>query len=101
MTIEPLSSRSTMTPTEVEALLAQPEGIDLELKNARVQPSSLGKAIAAFANAGGGTIIVGVDERRGSEEAEMRGVQPHASRGSYVTRVHVSPLCLTCRTFAY
>ncbi|MEV7847906.1 ATP-binding protein [Streptomyces cyaneofuscatus] len=67
-----------MTPAEVEALLTHPEGMDLEFKNARVPPSSLGKAIAAFANAGGGTIIVGVDERRGSEEAELRGVQPHS-----------------------
>lgn len=77
VTVSPLPYLSMMTPTEVEALLAQPEGMDLEFKSARVPPSALGKAIAAFANANGGTVIVGVDERSGAEGVELGGVQPH------------------------
>lgn len=63
------------TPAEIEALLTQPEGIDLEYKNATVAPQALRKAIAAFANTRGGTIIVGVDERRDLAERVV-GVEP-------------------------
>ncbi|MET8840419.1 ATP-binding protein [Streptomyces rubiginosohelvolus] len=65
-----------MTAEELEALLTQPEGIDLEFKNARIPASSLGKAIAAFANTNGGTIVVGVDERKGAEEPDLIGIHP-------------------------
>ncbi|MEU6568760.1 RNA-binding domain-containing protein [Streptomyces parvulus] len=62
------------TPEEIEALLRQPEGVDLEFKSARVQPRVLGRIIAAFANTRGGTIIVGIDQRPNSTGDRLTGV---------------------------
>ncbi|WP_406413698.1 RNA-binding domain-containing protein [Streptomyces sp. NBC_01614] len=64
------------TPEEIEALLSQPEGIDLEFKNAKVQPRTLGRVIAAFANTRGGTIIVGIDPRDNPTEGLLTGIDP-------------------------
>ncbi|MFD7386977.1 helix-turn-helix domain-containing protein [Streptomyces sp. NPDC059852] len=66
------------TPEEIEALLRRPEGVDLEFKNARVQPRTLGRIISAFANTRGGTIIVGIDERPNVTGDRLTGVDPRA-----------------------
>ncbi|MGI5449799.1 RNA-binding domain-containing protein [Streptomyces sp. CA-243310] len=66
-----------LTPEEIEDLLTQPEGIELEFKSARVPPSKLGRIISAFANTRGGVIIVGVGApRTGESIPEMIGVEP-------------------------
>ncbi|GGZ99972.1 hypothetical protein GCM10010371_69070 [Streptomyces subrutilus] len=65
------------TPEEIEALLTQPEGMELEFKSARVPPSILGRIIAAFSNTRGGVIIVGVGTPRSGESIpETIGVEP-------------------------
>ncbi|MYZ11169.1 hypothetical protein GT028_27970 [Streptomyces sp. SID2999] len=68
------------TPEEIEALLRLPEGIDLEFKNFRVQPRTLGRVISAFANTRGGTIIVGIDPRKAITDGGLTGVDPQTFR---------------------
>jgi ATP-dependent DNA helicase RecG len=54
-----------LPPQEVAAALAAlPEGQWLERKSIRVQPPQLAQAQVAFANAEGGTIVVGIHEGR-------------------------------------
>ncbi|WNZ09842.1 ATP-binding protein [Streptomyces sp. 11x1] len=80
------------TPEEIEALLRQPEGVDLEFKNARVHPRILGRIIAAFANTRGGTIIVGIDDRPNPTAGRLTGVDPHAfERLVNYARRHLDP----------
>ena len=55
-----------VSPTDLEQWLAKPEGEQLEFKEARSQFSSdiLTRYCVAIANAGGGRMILGVNDRR-------------------------------------
>jgi predicted HTH transcriptional regulator len=46
----------------LEQLISQGEGQSLEFKAAVPSPEHLARLIAAFANSGGGTILLGVQE---------------------------------------
>lgn len=53
-----------MTPKELEILIKQGEGYNLELKQSiPSKASDLADEICAFANAAGGTLLVGVDDK--------------------------------------
>ncbi|MEU6392546.1 ATP-binding protein [Streptomyces sp. NPDC046939] len=81
------------TPEEIEALLNRPEGVDLEFKPARVQPRVLSRIIAAFANTRGGTVIVGIDQRKPLDQGGLVGVDPeHFKRTIRAAGSHLSPL---------
>ena len=45
------------------ALLAQPEGKTIEFKRDLSSPAGFLRAVTAFANTAGGTIIIGVEDR--------------------------------------
>jgi len=65
-----------MTPAELITLLSQPEGQELEFKSGRIlgSPESLAGVIASFANASGGTVLIGVrDSPRGGAEPDGVG----------------------------
>lgn len=51
-----------MTDEELQRLIAEGEGPYLDFKDARVRPSTLARTLVAFANTGGGRVVVGVDE---------------------------------------
>lgn len=48
----------------VNDLLAMPERQVLDFKSARIQPRDLAEILVAFANADGGTIVIGVENDR-------------------------------------
>jgi len=51
-----------MTDAELTNLIAEGEGPYLEFKAAAVKPATLARTLVAFANPGGGRIIVGIDD---------------------------------------
>jgi len=51
-----------MTEQELARLIAEGEGPYLEFKAARVKPSTLARTLIAFANSGGGRIVIGIDD---------------------------------------
>lgn len=51
-----------MTDAELQRLIAEGESPYLDFKDARVRPSTLARTLVAFANTGGGRVVVGVDE---------------------------------------
>jgi predicted HTH transcriptional regulator len=55
-------SHPTRSPAEIARLLEQGEGPRLEFKVATPLPESLSRLISGFANAEGGTVIVGIRE---------------------------------------
>ena len=55
-------SRLMHTPQDITRLLAQGEGPTLEFKVSTPLPESLARLISSFANASGGTVVVGVRE---------------------------------------
>jgi ATP-dependent DNA helicase RecG len=55
-----------------DLVLALPEGHFHDLKSKDIAPSKLTKTISAFANAAGGELYVGVDERTGPAGAKIR-----------------------------
>ena len=53
-----------MTPHELEALIKQGEGYNLEFKESvPSKASDLAVEICAFANAAGGSLLIGVDDK--------------------------------------
>lgn len=53
-----------MTPQEIESLIKQGEGYNLEFKQSiPSKASELAEEICAFANAAGGTLLIGVDDK--------------------------------------
>ena len=54
-----------MTDSEIREIVTQGETSNVEFKTRIVQPQILSRNISAFANANGGTILVGIDERHG------------------------------------
>ncbi len=51
-----------MTPDELLRLIAQGEGQHVDFKEETIKPGRLAETLVAFANAEGGTILVGVDD---------------------------------------
>ncbi len=51
-----------MTEQELARLIAEGEGPYLEFKAARVKPATLARTLVAFANSGGGRIVIGIDD---------------------------------------
>lgn len=62
-----------ISAAEVSKLLALNEGHFLDLKAKEIAPAKLTRTIAAFANAEGGELFVGIDESRRSGSAAWRG----------------------------
>ena len=53
-----------MTTTELESLIQQGEGYNLEFKQSvPSKASDIAKELCAFANANGGTLLIGVDDK--------------------------------------
>lgn len=53
-----------MTPQEIESLIEQGEGYNLEFKQSvPSKTSDLARELCAFANANGGTVLVGIDDK--------------------------------------
>ena len=63
---------SEVTLAQRDIVLALPEGHFHDLKAKEVAPAKLTRTIAAFANASGGEIYVGVDETAGPAGAKIR-----------------------------
>ena len=55
-----------------DVILALPEGHFHDLKSKDIAPGKLTKTISGFANAAGGELYVGVDERQGPGGAKIR-----------------------------
>lgn len=51
-----------MTEQELARLIAQGEGPYLDFKAAKIRPGTLARTLVAFANSGGGQIVVGIDD---------------------------------------
>ena len=51
-----------MTEQELARLVAEGEGPYLEFKAARVKPATLARTLVAFANSGGGRVVIGIDD---------------------------------------
>lgn len=54
-----------MLDTEIRELAARGETEAVEFKVGTVHPPALARVVSAFANSGGGKVLVGIDERRG------------------------------------
>jgi ATP-dependent DNA helicase RecG len=64
-----------ITPDQARAILALEEGHFQDLKAVDIKPAKLTESVAAFANASGGEIFVGIDEQ------ERDGVKTRSWRG--------------------
>lgn len=51
-----------MTEQELARLIAEGEGPYLEFKAAGIRPATLARTLVAFANSGGGRIVIGIDD---------------------------------------
>src|SRR4051794_15617971 len=51
-----------LTADELQALIAQGEGVHVELKGSGARPIELAERICGLANSGGGWVIMGVDD---------------------------------------
>lgn len=51
-----------MRATTLEAIIAQTEGQYFERKNAKIAPKDIIKHLIGFANAGGGTFVIGIED---------------------------------------
>src|SRR5436305_10018997 len=79
-----------------DLILALPEGHFHDLKSKDIAPGKLTKTISGFANAAGGELYVGVDERLGPGGAKIRSwrgfVDPEEANGHLQAFEQVSPL---------
>lgn len=53
-----------ITATEAQTLLARDEGHFVDFKSAAINPAKLSKTIAAFANADGGEVFIGIEDKK-------------------------------------
>jgi ATP-dependent DNA helicase RecG len=84
-----------LTDDEVAALLDKDESHFLDFKSVDVSPQSASKGVSAFANASGGELFVGIDDKMGpaGEEREWRGfVNQEAANALIQTIQGLSPL---------
>ncbi|PYQ28083.1 MAG: ATP-dependent DNA helicase RecG [Acidobacteria bacterium] len=79
-----------------DLILALPEGHFHDLKSRDIAPGKLTKTIAGFANAAGGELYVGIDERTGPGGAKIRSwrgfADPEEANGHLQAFEQVSPL---------
>lgn len=65
-----LASLAQMTPqARVRALLAQPEDQWFDRKGPRISPRTLAETLVAFANAEGGTVVIGIEDGQAVDAA--------------------------------
>lgn len=81
--------------SEIRNILAQGENASVEFKKAGVRPEALAREMAAFANTGGGVILIGV-----ADGGEIEGVADNARLEEWVMNIarnNVSPpLAVEC-----
>ncbi|MCU7930510.1 MAG: putative DNA binding domain-containing protein [Candidatus Thiodiazotropha sp. (ex Codakia rugifera)] len=80
---------------EVVRLLGTDESHFLDFKAIEVSPQSASKTVSAFANASGGEIFIGIDDKMGpnGEEREWRGFQNQEAANALIQTIHeLSPL---------
>lgn len=79
-----------------DLILALPEGHFHDLKSKDIGPGKLTKTISGFANAAGGELYVGIDERSGPGGAKLRSwrgfVDPEDANGHLQAFEQTSPL---------
>jgi ATP-dependent DNA helicase RecG len=77
-----------MTRDELLHLIAQSEGQQIDFKEATIKPGRLAETLVAFANAEGGTILIGVDD-----QGQVQGVRdPKRAADNVVEAIaHCSP----------
>lgn len=63
-----------MTPEALQTLIAQGENQSLEFKEIWIRPEQLAREMVAFANSGGGTIVVGIDDQKQIVLYQLSGV---------------------------
>lgn len=84
-----------LTSGEVEKLLGMDESHFLDFKSVDVSPRSISKDVSAFANASGGELFIGIDDKMGvaGEEREWRGFSNQEAANALIQTVHEqSPL---------
>jgi ATP-dependent DNA helicase RecG len=64
-----------ISPNQRDAILRAEEGHFADLKSREITPAKLTKTIAAFANADGGELFVGIDEMKGPSAHVWRGFE--------------------------
>ena len=73
---------SEITAAQRDLILATDEGHFADLKSIDIKPAKLTKAIAAFANADGGELYIGIDEDKTDQSRTWRGfTDPEAANG--------------------
>src|SRR5438067_221214 len=77
-------STVTIDEAQVERVLAIEEGHFVDLKAVEVAPSKLTRTQAAFANADGGELFVGIDEMGPSKETRWRGFADQEAANAHV-----------------
>jgi ATP-dependent DNA helicase RecG len=87
---------SEISGSQRDIVLALPEGHFHDLKSKDIAPTKLTRTIAAFANASGGEIYVGIDELTGPAGAKIRKwrgfVDPEEANGHLQAFEQVFPL---------
>ncbi|WP_413746552.1 ATP-binding protein [Synechococcus sp. MIT S9507] len=84
-----------LSQEEVTRLLGKDESHFLDFKAIEISPRSVSKTISAFANASGGEIFIGIDDKMGpnGEEKEWRGFQNQESANALIQTIYeLSPL---------
>jgi len=80
---------------QLDLVLALPEGHFHDLKSRDIAPAKLTRTISAFANAAGGELYIGVDERAGPAGAKIRSwrgfADPEEANGHIQAFERVSP----------
>ena len=72
-----LKGRDSLIEDEVRALYREGKGQEIDFKAEGVRPTKLAETLIAFANAGGGTVLLGIDGRT----SEIKGLRdPEAAR---------------------
>lgn len=84
-----------LSKDEVERLLDTDESHFLDFKAIEVSPQSVSKNVSAFANASGGELFIGIDDKMGpnGEEREWRGYPNQEAANALIQTIHeLSPL---------
>lgn len=84
-----------LSDEEVAILLKTDESHFLDFKSVDVSPQSASKAVSAFANASGGELFIGIDDKMGvaGEEREWRGFANQEAANALIQTIQaLSPL---------
>jgi len=88
-----------ITEVQAERILSYPEGHFCDLKSIEVRPSRLITAVAAFANADGGELFIGIDEDNYSKSRAWRGFSDQEAANGHIQAFEA--LFPLCRDFQY